>query len=128
MKSGKLWVVGMIALGTALGLLSVAYWTRSENQVRGAFTQFHTALLRGPREKAVRLVADRASIDGKEMSRDEFLAAYRVESTSGLLEALACPAQPGHWDVRMKGRAYCFLRDEGRWKLHAVGPSPCACK
>jgi hypothetical protein len=127
-KSGKFWVVGMLALGTALGVFSVVYWTRPENQVRGAFTQLHTALLRGPREKAVRLVADRASLDGKEMSRDEFLAAYKVESTAGLLEAAPCPSAPEHGEVRMKGRAWCFLRDSGRWKLHSVGPSPCACR
>jgi hypothetical protein len=130
MKSGRLWVLGLLAVGAALALGAVLYWKRPSNSVRWSFTNFHAAVLRGKRDQALRLCAPKVSWHGKEHSDRDFAAAYALPAMSGEIEALPCAAQPAHWDVRMNDLVYCFDNDAGGtlWRLHRVGTQPCGCK
>lgn len=121
MKSGKLWVVGLLVLGAGAGLFSVVYWRQPENRVRWSFSQLHSALLRKRVDASGKFVADRVNVSGKEMSRDEFLATYVMEPKSDLLVVTPCAKIPGHWDVALRGRIYCFVFEGKLWKLHGIG-------
>ena len=131
MKNGRFWVVGLLALGVAAGSFTVWQWSRPENAVRWTFTQFHTTLLRRNAEPAKRLktlrqiAAERVILDGLPMEREDFLSAYVVPSTPTELQAVPCPVAPGHWNVLMAARAWCFAPEGGGWKLHRIGGAPC---
>ncbi len=127
MKSGKLWVLGLLALGVAAGLTAVLYWTRPQNAVRGAFTQLHSALLRDRNDRAQRLVAAEVTLDGRRMAGQDFLGSYKRPAQSGLIEVAPCAADPAHWTVTLRDRHYCYLREGRSWRLHWVGPAPCGC-
>lgn len=128
MKSGKYWVLGILAFGALLATLAVLYWRRPETRVLWSFTQIHTALVRNRKPVAASFVAVEVRAGDRSMSRDEFLETYRPPAVSGEPEAAPCPAAPGHWAVRLRGLAYCFRLEEKLWKLHQLGPEPCACR
>jgi len=128
MNSGKYWVLGLLALGAAAGLVAVTYWQRPENSVRWSFTQIHTSLVRGKKDAAARFLAPRVIFNGKEMSGPEFLAAYSLDRHTDEIETLPCPSTPAHWTVIMKQQSYCFIQEGRLWRLHAVGSVPCACR
>ena len=120
MKSGKLWVMGLLALGVGSGLFSVIYWKRPENRARWSFSQIHSALLRNRPEAAAKFITGRVAFFGKEMSREEFLKAYVMDSKSDLLVVAPCAKTPDHWDVSLRGRSFCFVLEGKLWKLCAV--------
>jgi hypothetical protein len=128
MKSGKLWVLGLLSLGAAAGLVAVTYWKRPENSVRWSFTQIHTSLVRGKKDAAARFLAPRIVLNGKEMSAADFLAAYSLDRQTDDIDTVPCPSVPTHWTVTMANQSYCFVQDGPLWKLHVVGPVPCACR
>ncbi|MBI3855529.1 MAG: hypothetical protein HY293_07535 [Planctomycetes bacterium] len=129
MNSGKKWVLGLLALGAAAGLVAVTYWKRPENSVRWSFTQIHTSLVRGKKEAAARFLAPRVTWNGKEMSSAEFLAAYTLPSEADEIETAVCPVAASHLTVTMKGLVYCFVSDGSTlWRLHALTDKNCACK
>lgn len=128
MKSGKLWVAGLLALGVAAGLSAVLYWTRPDNAVRGSFTQLHSSLLRERPERAARLVAAEVTVDGRTLAGRDFLGSYKPPAESGLIEIASCTAEPSHWTVSLRDRRYCYLKEGRSWKLHWLGPAPCACR
>lgn len=124
MKSGRLWVLGLLLLGSAAGVFAVWHWSRPENAVRWTFTQFHTSLI-GKRLKPARQIAgETVTVDGHPLSREDFLASYVVPLTQTLAVS-PCPGAPGHWAVRMGDRAWCFEKRERAWILHRIGPAPC---
>ena len=125
MKSGRLWVLGLLLLGSAAGVFAVFHWSRPENAVRWTFTQFHTSMLRKRLDTVRQIVGDRVTLDGLPMAREEFIAAYVVPANPGELAVAPCPAAPGHWAVLMTGRAWCFSPEGRGWKLHRAGPGPC---
>jgi hypothetical protein len=126
--NGRWWVLGLLALGTGLGLSAVFYWLRPENAVRGAFSGFHTSLLRGRKDKAGKILAPELVYQGRLMSDREFLTLYAPPPEPGEVAAAPCPSQAGHWTVAMHGEAFCF-RPAGRgWKLHSVVVAPCPCR
>lgn len=124
---GPWWVVALLALGAAAGLFAALYWTSPANGVRWSFTQIHTSLVRGNRAAAEALVADGVLEDGRPLPRRLFLDTYTPDQPARI-QAQPCPAVPDHWTVRMRDKAYCFLREGRAWKLHALGPVPCACR
>jgi hypothetical protein len=130
MKSGRLWVLGLLALGAALALVAVTYWKRPENSVRWSFTNLHTAVVRGKRDQALRLLAPTVTWNGKDYADRDFAAAYALPPKAGEIETFACPARGEHQVVRMNDLAYCFVTDGSRtlWRLHWVGPGPCTCR
>lgn len=130
MKNGRYWVLGLLTLGSALALFAVTYWKKPENSVRWSFTNFHTAIVRGKRDQALRLLAPRVTWNGKEHSDRDFAATYALPAAAGEIEALPCPENPAHMNVRMNTLVYCFITDErgNFWRLHAVGSAPCPCK
>ncbi|HLF94633.1 MAG TPA: hypothetical protein VJB14_14305, partial [Planctomycetota bacterium] len=95
--AGKIWIVAIFVIGSGLGLFASHWWSQPEHAVAGSFTQIHTALLRGPRDKAVRLVASKVTWDGREMTSDQFLAAYTIPSDPSALQVVPCASTPGHW-------------------------------
>ena len=131
MKSGRLWVLGLLALGAGAAAFAVWTWSRPENAVRWTFTQFHATLLRRNDDPARRLktlrqiAAERVVLDGLPMDREDFLGAYVVPADPTALLSVPCPAAPGHWTVVMGGRAWCFAPEGRGWKLHRVGGAPC---
>lgn len=125
--SGKIWVLILLALGAAAGLVAVTYWKRPENSVRWSFTQIHTSLVRGKKDAAARFLAPRVSLDGKDLAPSEFIAAYSLDRQTDEIDVVPCPAAPTHWTVIMSGQSYCFVLDGRLWKLHAVGTAPCTC-
>jgi hypothetical protein len=128
MNNGKLWVLGLLALGAAAGLVAVTYWKRPENSVRWSFTQIHTSLVRGRKDAAARFLAPRMVLNGKELSDSEFLAAYSLDRQTDEIETFPCPSVPAHWIVVMMKQSYCFYQDGPLWKLHVVGTVPCGCR
>lgn len=128
MNSGKWWVLGLLALGSAAGVIAVTYWKRPENSVRWSFTQIQTSLVRDKKEAAARFLAPRVTWDGKEMSAAEFIAAYTQPPQADVIDTQPCPSQPSHWTVTMKAHVFCFVEDKTLWRLHSVGTSRCACK
>lgn len=125
-RSGRLWVLGLLLLGSAGGAFAVWHWSRPESAVRWTFSQFHTALLRKRMDAPRQIAADTVTLDGLPMPKEDFLAAYEVPSKPGDLQVAPCPAAPGHWAVtRGSERAWCFLKEGRAWKLHRVGPTPC---
>jgi hypothetical protein len=127
-KSGKLWVAGVLALGAGAALVAVLYWKSPANRVRWSFTQLHTSLLRNRPQAAAVFVASRVAYEGKEMSPEEFLRTYPLDSQGDRIEASPCARAPEHWDVAFRARAYCFVLERDLWRLHAVAPAPCACR
>lgn len=127
MKNGKFWVIGMLALGAAAGLIAVYYWKTPSAAVRQTFTLFHSLLVRKKHDTAALLVSGTAVLDGRVLGREAFVRAYGLPDESGLIEVDACGRTPGHWQVAMLERAYCFLEEGSGWRLHWVGPAPCAC-
>jgi hypothetical protein len=127
MKSGKWWVLGLLALGSAAGLFAVTYWKRPENSVRWSFTQIHTSLHRGKKEAAARFFAPRMTLNGKDLSAAEFLVAYTPSEPADISTG-PCPATPSHFLVTMKTRVFCFYEDGSIWRLHWVGTGTCDCR
>lgn len=127
MNSGKWWVLGLFALGSAAGVFAVTYWKRPENSVRWSFTQIHTSLVRGRKEAAARFYAPRITWNGREMSAAEFQTAYVLPPQADTIDAQPCPKVPSHWTVTMKTHVFCFYEDGSLWKLHAVGTGACRC-
>jgi len=125
---GKIWIIAIFAIGSGLGLFASAWWSRPDHAVAGSFTQIHTALLRGPREKAMRLLAPKLTWDGREMTSDQFLAAYKVPSDPSPLQVIPCASTPGHWVLAMKDPKYCFYKEGKTWKLHWLQAGECGCK
>jgi hypothetical protein len=125
-RSGRLWVLGLLVLGSTAGAFAAWHWSRPENAVRWTFTQFHTALMptRKRMDAARQRTADTVVLDGVSLSREDFLAAYDPPRPSEL-DVAPCPGAPGHWTVGMAGRAWCFAPAGGAWKLHRIGPAPC---
>jgi hypothetical protein len=128
MKSGTIWVLGLLALGACAGLIAVTHWQRPENSVRWSFTQIHTSLVRGKKEQAGRLLAPRVTVHGKEMTDAEFVVAYIPPATADVIETQPCAATPAHQIVRMKDLVYCFYGEGTLWRLHWVGKNACGCK
>lgn len=124
-KSGRLWVLGLLVLGSCAGIFAVWHWSRPENAVRWTFTSFHASLIPGKRREASKEVAaGRVLLDGVAMTREEFFAAY-ASPRPGDLSVAPCPVSPGHWDALMNGRAWCFAKEGQAWKFHRVGRAPC---
>jgi hypothetical protein len=128
MNSGKYWVLGLLSLGAAAGLVAVTYWKRPENSVRWSFTQIHTSLVRGKKDAAARFLMPRMTLDGKEMSSAEFLDAYSLDRQTDEIDTEPCPSTPAHMAVTMSKQVYCFILEGPVWKLHLVGPAPCRCR
>jgi len=129
MNSGKWWVVGVMSLGAAAGLIAVTYWQRPENSVRWSFTQIHTSLVKGKKDAAARFLAPRITWNGKEMTSAEFLASYTLPAEPDVIETAVCPAAPAHLTVMMKGLVYCFVtEDRTFWRLHSLNSGSCNCK
>ena len=130
MKNGRLWVFGLLALGSALALFAVTYWQRPVYAGRGAVKNFHTAIVRNKRDQALRLLAPRVTWNGREHSDRDFAAQYALPPAAGEIEALPCPENPAHMNVRMNALVYCFITDArgNFWRLHAVGSAPCPCR
>jgi hypothetical protein len=124
-KNGRLWVLGLLVLGAGAGLFAVWHWSRPENSVRWSFTQLHTSLMRRHMDTVRQIAADRVILDGVDMSREDFIAAYEVPRNPTALLTAPCPAAPDHWVVLMAGRAWCFAPHGRGWKLHRVGGAPC---
>ena len=127
MNNGKFWVLGLLSLGAAAGLVAVTYWKRPENSVRWSFTQIHTSLVRGKRDAAARFLSPRMILNGKEMSAAEFLDAYSLDRQTDEIDTVPCPSVPSHWTITMMNQSYCFYQEGPLWKLHVVGTVPCAC-
>lgn len=125
--SGKIWVLILLALGAAAGLVAVTYWKRPENSVRWSFTQIHTSLVRGKNDAAARFLAPRVTLNGKDLTASEFIAAYSLDRQTDEIDVVACPSVPAHWTVIMSRQSYCFVLDGRVWKLHVVGTVPCTC-
>jgi hypothetical protein len=128
MNNGKYWVLGLLSLGAAAGLVAVTYWKRPENSVRWSFTQIHTSLVRGKKDAAARFLMPRITLGGKELSAAEFLNAYSLDRQTDEIDTVPCPSVPAHWTIVMAGQVYCFVLDGPVWKLHLVGTPPCTCR
>ena len=128
MNKGKIWIIAVFALGIGLGLAASIYWTKPEHAVAGSFTQIHTAFLRGPKEKAARLLAPKVVMDGRELTSEQFLAAYALPKEADTIEVTPCASAAGHWVLAMKDRRYCFYREGKTWKLHWLESGGCTCK
>ena len=128
MKSGKWWVLGLFAIGSAAGIFAVTYWKRPENSVRWSFTQIQTSLVREKKESAARFLAPRVRLNGRDLTSAEFIAAYTQPPDPDVFEATPCPATPGHWIVTMRGHVFCFVEDKNLWRLHLVGTGTCDCR
>jgi len=128
MNSGKMWVLGLLALGASAGFVAVNYWQSPENSVRWSFTQIHTSLVRGKRDAASRFLAPRVVYNGKDLSAADFLSAYSLDRQTDEIDTLPCPSTPSHWTVTMSKQVYCFSLDGRIWKLHLVGTAPCPCR
>jgi hypothetical protein len=125
-KNGRLWVLGLLVLGSCAGVFAVWHWSQPVNAVRWTFTQFHMSLLPGKRKDAARQVAaETVTVDGHPISREDFLASYPVGAPPGSLTVSPCAAAAGHWEARMGDRAWCFVKEGREWKLHRVGRAPC---
>ena len=125
-RSGRLWVLGLLALGSSAGVFAVWHWNSPENSVRWTFTQFHMSRLPGKNKDASRqITADVVKVDGHSLSKEEFLASYDARAPQGMLTTAPCAAVPNHWEARMGDRAWCFVKEGREWKLHRVGPAPC---
>jgi len=124
-KNGRLWVLGLLLLGSCAGIFAVWHWSLPENAVRWTFTQFHMSLERKHLVPVRQIAADTVTVDGFPMTKDDFLASYVVPSTRGALTVSPCAALPGHWEARMADRAWCFVKEGRAWKLHRVGRAPC---
>ena len=127
--SGKLWVTAILGLGAAAGTFAVLYWESPRNSSRWSFSQIHTSLSRDRRDAAARFLGPVVVLNGERLEREAFLDAYDPGKADPHLDVVACPVRPGHWDVGMAGRTWCFNHEAERniWLLHRVGPSPCAC-
>lgn len=128
MNAGRIWIIAVFALGIGLGIAASYYWTRPEHAVTGSFTQIHTAFLRGPKDKALRLLAPKVVLDGRELTAEEFLQTYKLPPDTGTVEVKPCPSTPGHWVLTMKDRRYCFYKEGKTWKLHWLENGGCRCK
>jgi hypothetical protein len=126
--AGKIVIIAIFAVGIGAGLFASIYWSRPQNAVAGSFTQIHTAFLRGPKEKAKRLLAPGVVMDGRELTADEFLATYVLPPDADTIEVTPCASTPGHWVLRMKDRRYCFFREGKTWRLHWVESGDCRCR
>ena len=126
--AGKVVIFVIFAIGIGAGLFASIYWSRPENAVAGSFTQIHASFLRGPKEKAKRLLAPKVVMDGRELSADEFLATYVLPPDAATIEVTPCASAPGHWVLAMKERRYCFYREGKTWKLHWLQKEACSCK
>jgi hypothetical protein len=127
-KSGRLWVIGLLAFGGVGALIAVSHWSKPENSVRWTFTQLHTSMLRKRQEPVLQIVGPEVLLDGRRLSRADFLAAYVPPAKPGDLDVAPCPACPAHWAVTMHGRAWCFAPEGRGWVLHRIGPAPCDAK
>ena len=128
MKSGRWWVLGLFALGSAAGVFAVTYWKNPENSVRWSFTQIQTSLVRDKKESAQRFLAPRVRWNGKDYAAAEFVAAYRQPPEPDVIHAQPCASTPAHWTVTMRDNVYCFIEDGSLWRLHSVGTGACDCK
>lgn len=128
MNNGKIWVLGLLALGAAAGTVAVSYWQSPENSVRWSFTQIHTSLVRGKKDAAARFLAPRITFDGKDVSAAEFLAVYSLDRQTDEIDTAPCPTTPSHMTVTMAKQAYCFIQEGRLWRLHRVGAAPCSCR
>jgi hypothetical protein len=126
--TGKIVILVIVLLGTAAGLFASLYWSRPDHAVTGSFTQIHAAFLRGPKEKAKRLLAAKIVMDGRELTPDEFVATYTIPTETDRVQVLPCPSTPEHWVLTMKERRYCFLKEGKSWKLHWIQNQACSCK
>jgi len=126
--AGKIWIISIFAIGSGLGIFASYWWSQPDHAVAGSFTQIHTAFLRGPKDKAQRLLAPRISWDGREVSADEFLAAYTVPPNPTSSQVTPCAATAGHWVMRVDDRRFCFFREGKTWKLHWLQNGDCACR
>jgi len=126
--SGKLGVLLLFAVGGGATLWAILFWRNPENSVRWAFTQLHSSLVRGRKEQAAQFVAPRVEASGREMGRDEFMAAYQLPPRPGELHEAPCPKTAGHWTVRMDDAIYCFVRGKNAWQLHHIGTGVCGCR
>jgi hypothetical protein len=124
-KTGRIWVLGLVALGSCAAVFAVWHWSRPENAVRWTFTQFHMSLLRKRLDPVRQIAAETVISDGQRQSREDFIAGYVVPATQGPLTVAPCPASPGHWDALMNERAWCFAPLKRGWALHRVGKAPC---
>jgi len=124
-KTGRLWVAGLLLLGSCAAAFAVWHWSRPENAVRWTFTQFHMSLLRKRLDPVRQIAGERVILDGRDLAREDFIASYAVPPTQGELRVAPCPAATGHWNALMNERAWCFVRQERAWKLHRVGKAPC---
>jgi hypothetical protein len=124
-KNGRLWVLGLLLLGSCAGIFAVWHWSRPENAVRWTFTQFHMSLQRKRLEPARQIAADMVTVDGLPMAKNDFVASYVVQAPRDALIVAPCPGAPGHWEARMGDRAWCFVKEGREWKLHRVGRAPC---
>ncbi len=128
MNNGKVWVVGLLALGVAAGTVAVSYWQSPENSVRWSFTQIHTSLVRGKKDAAARFLQPSITFNGKQVSAGEFLASYSLDRQTDEIDTRPCPSTPSHMTVTMAKQGYCFIREGRLWKLHQVGAAPCPCR
>lgn len=125
---GKIWIIAIFAVGIGLGIAASIYWTRPENAVTGSFTQIHTAFLRGPKEKARRLLAPKVVLDGRELSADQFLETYKLPPDADRIDVAPCASTPEHWVLTMRDRRYCFFKEGKTWKLHWIENGGCRCR
>jgi len=128
MKAGRVVIVAIFAVGIGAGLFASIYWSRPRNAVAGSFTQIHASFLRGPRDKAKRLLAPKVVLDGRELPADEFLATYVLPPDADMIDVEPCVSTPAHWVLTMKDRRYCFYREGKTWKLHWIQTGGCSCK
>jgi hypothetical protein len=128
MNNGKMWVLGMLALGACAGLFAATYWKRPENSVRWSFTQIHTSIVRGRKDAAARFLAPRVTWNGRELAAAGFLDAYALPPDPDVIDTLPCPSLPSHWTVTMRNEVYCFVEDGPLWRLHEVTSGRCRCK
>jgi hypothetical protein len=128
MRSGKLWVIGLLGLGGSMAGGAVFYWTRPETRVRWAFTQIHTQLVRGRPQVAANFVSAQVDFRGTVVTREQFLVQYKPDLHSGSIEVAACPSVPDHRTVALEDRLYCFVFEEKLWRLHWVGEGKCGCR
>lgn len=128
MNSGKVVILVILSVGVAAGLSASIYWSQPEHAVAGSFAQIHAKILRGPKDKALRLLAPTVVLNGKSLTKEEFVASYELPPDGDRIEVTPCASMPDHWMLAMKNRRYCFFKDGRTWKLHWVEDGACHCK